>query len=104
MDTDVVNIRINPKTKIQAQKIAEDLGFSLSALINAYLKQLVRTKTINFSTLEDNPTEYMLNSLKEAEDEIRRGEISPAFETAEDAIAWLNDPNKKYENQLREKI
>jgi addiction module RelB/DinJ family antitoxin len=104
MDTDVVNIRINPKTKKQAQKIAEDLGFSLSALINAYLKQLVRTKTINFSTLEENPTEYMLDSLKEAEGEIKSGDISPAFNNAEDAIAWLNDPSKKYENQLRKKV
>ena len=97
----VVNVKVDPNTKIQAQKVAEDLGFSLSALINAYLKQLVRTKTVNFSALEENPSEYMLNSLKQAEEEIKRGEISPAFNNDEDAIAWLNDPDRKYENQLR---
>jgi addiction module RelB/DinJ family antitoxin len=98
MDTDVVNIRINSKTKKLAQKIADDLGFSLSALINAYLKQLIRTKTVNYSTLEENPSEYMLDSLKEAEEEIKRGEISPKFKNAEEATAWLNNPDRKYDN------
>ncbi|MBI3485997.1 type II toxin-antitoxin system RelB/DinJ family antitoxin [Candidatus Daviesbacteria bacterium] len=97
MNTSVVNVKIDPQTKKKAQDVAEQLGFSLSSLINAYLKQLIRTKTVNFSALEENPSEYMLNSLKEAEEEIKRGEISPAFDNADEAIAWLN----KNEDQVR---
>lgn len=97
----VVNVKIDPNTKKQAQEVAESLGFTLSSLVNAYLKQLVRTKTVNFSVLEEKPSEYMLNSLKESQNDINKGDISPSFEDADEAIKWLNDPNKKYENQLR---
>ncbi len=94
----LVNVKVDPQTKRKAQKVAEELGFSLSALINAYLKQLVRTKTVNFSTLEENPSEFMLKTLKQSKEEIGKGEISPKFDNADEAISWLNDPNKDYEN------
>ncbi|OGZ18299.1 MAG: hypothetical protein A2V72_00840 [Candidatus Nealsonbacteria bacterium RBG_13_37_56] len=47
----VINIKTDKKVKKNAKKIAEDLGFSLSAVINAYLKQFVRNKEIYFSTI-----------------------------------------------------
>ena len=48
MNTAVINIKTNPSTKIKAQEIARELGFSLSALINGYLKHLVKTKNCTF--------------------------------------------------------
>ena len=55
MNTAVINIKTNAKVKSQAQKIASDLGFSLSSLINGYLNQLIKTKTIHFSLTEEIP-------------------------------------------------
>ncbi len=98
MNTAVINIKTDPKLKIEAQKVAGELGFSLSSLVNAYLKQLVKTKTVKFS-LDEQPSEYLLKSLKESEEDIKAGRVSPSFDNAEDMITWLNNPRRKYENE-----
>lgn len=45
----VINIKTDKEVKKDAQKIASNLGFSLSAIVNAYLKQFVRNKEVYFS-------------------------------------------------------
>src|SRR3989339_1771816 len=45
----VINIKTDKDIKELAQKTAGDLGLSLSALINAYLRQFVRTKEAYFT-------------------------------------------------------
>lgn len=45
----VINIKTKKKVKVRAQKVASELGLSLSAIINAYLRQLARNKEIRFS-------------------------------------------------------
>lgn len=99
MNTAVINIKTDSQLKEEAQKIAKELGFSLSSLMNAYLRQLVKGKTVYFS-LNEEPTPYMLNSLKESEADIKAGRVSPNFDKAEDAIAWLNNPKAKYANEV----
>jgi len=47
----VINIKTDKDVKRNAKKVAEDLGFSLSAVINAYLKQFVRNKEVYFSVV-----------------------------------------------------
>lgn len=101
MNTAVVNIKIDPKTKKLAQEVAGKLGFSLSSLINGYLKQLIKTETVIFSTSEEIPNEYMLNALKESKKDIEKGDVSPAFDNTEDAMAWLNNPKKKYAGKIQ---
>lgn len=96
MNTAVVNVKVDPRVKKEAQRLAEDLGLSLSGLINAYLKQIIRTKTVSFSTAPEEPSEYLINALKESREDIKAGRVSPAFENADDAITWLNNPKKKY--------
>lgn len=39
-----IYFRTEPKTKAEAQKIAKELGVSLSALLNAFLIQFINTK------------------------------------------------------------
>lgn len=101
MNTAVVNVKIDPKTKKEAQKVARDLGVSLSSLIKAYLKEIIRTKTVTFSARPEVPSEWLIKTLKQAEADRKAGRVSPTFDNAQDAIAWLNDPNRKYENQIR---
>ena len=99
MSTVVINIKTDPKVKEKAQKIASDLGFSLSSLINGYLKQLTREKMVHFSLSEEKPSEYLIKAIKEAEEERKAGRVSPSFDNAKDAINWLNDPERKYMNE-----
>ena len=94
MNTAVINIRTDLGLKSAAQKVAEELGFSISSLVNAYLKQLVKTKTVHFSEAEE-PSDYLIELLKEAEEDRKAGRVSPSFDNAKDAIEWLDSSLKK---------
>ncbi len=89
MNTAVINVKTEPKVKYEAQIVAKKFGVSLSSLVNAYLKQLVRTKKIEF-TLEEEPTTHLLNILNLAQKDIKAGKVSPKFKNADDASKWLN--------------
>lgn len=94
MNTAVINIRTDLGLKSAAQKVAEELGFSISSLVNAYLKQLVKTKTVHFSEAEE-PSDYLIQLMKEAEEDRKAGRVSPSFDNAKDAIEWLVSSFKK---------
>lgn len=92
MNTASILIKTDPKIKKEAQKTAGELGFSLSSILNAFLRQLVKTKTVSFSAkeLDEIPNEYFRNAIKKARKERKQGKVSPVFDNADDAIAWLH--------------
>lgn len=94
--TAVINIKTEPLVKRRAKRLADNLGLSLSGLINAYLKQLLRTKTVTFSASAEEPTEYLLQMLKESREDIKAGRVSPFFHDAKEATRWLDSPHRKY--------
>jgi addiction module RelB/DinJ family antitoxin len=53
MPTTVMSLKTDKQLKAKAQKLAKQLGFPLGTLINAFLRQFVRNKSIYFS-LEAN--------------------------------------------------
>ncbi|MBI3631401.1 MAG: type II toxin-antitoxin system RelB/DinJ family antitoxin [Candidatus Staskawiczbacteria bacterium] len=86
MKTSVLNIKIDPEVKNEAQKVADEFGFSLSAIINASLKDLVRSKTISYSLLE--PTQLLEKSIRSARiDRTKRKQVT--FSTAPDFMKSL---------------
>lgn len=89
MNTAVINIKTDPKVKSAAQKVAKDLGMNLSTVLNAYLRQFIRTKSISVHLEPLEPTPYLLQMLEESEHDIKAGRVSPSFTNADDAIAWL---------------
>lgn len=99
----IINIRTNARVKTQAQEIAEKLGLSLSAVINAFLRQLIRTKKVSFD-LSEEPTDYLLKSLKVSKKDIKKGFVSPAFNNAKDADKWLDNPKAQYENKIQQRV
>lgn len=94
MNSSVINIKIDAKLKNDAQAVASELGFNLSSLIKAYLKSLVQTKTIHFSSPEEEPSEYLLDMLRKSAEDIKSGRISPAFKDAKSAIKWLESKDE----------
>ena len=102
-NTTIINIRTDVRVKSKAQKIADKLGLNLSVLINAYLRQLIRTKTVSFSLTEE-PSDYLLQTLKKSKKDIKKGYISPAFDDAKDADEWLDTPKAKYANQIHKRV
>lgn len=49
----------------------------------------------NRKYLSEIPSETLIRDIKEAEEEIKRGDVSPTFNNTEDAIRWLDDKNRK---------
>ena len=97
MNTAVINIKTDVRVKTQAKKIASELGFSLSALINGYLNQLIKTKVVHFSALDETPSEYMIQALRESENDRRKGDYR-SFKTFDEALDFvdkiINDSKK----------
>ena len=89
MNTAVINIKTEPKTKSEAQKAAKELGISLSVVINGLLKDFIRTKTVTFREYDEIPNKQTLADIKQAEIDYKKGNTSPAFKTGEEAVAWL---------------
>ena len=88
MNTAVINIKTQPETKIKAQTIAKELGLNLSSIINAYLTQLIKTKTVAFSVSEE-PTKYLLDMLRKSKKDIKAGRII-SFETWDKEKGYLD--------------
>lgn len=89
MYTSVINIKTEPETKKKAQKVASEIGVSLSSLINAYLKHLIITKRVELSTNEEEPSEYLKRLMRQADKALKAGKASPKFSNAKEAIAYL---------------
>ena len=88
MATISMSLKIDSSLKEKAQKVAKDLGFPLSTILNAYMRQLVKNKAIFFSTA---PFYKMSRSLEQELSEVERDvkqnkNISPEFDSAKKAI------------------
>ena len=86
MKTSALSIKIDPKVKEEAQKVADELGFSLSAIVNASLKNLIRNKTVSYSVLEPSP--MLKRAIKSARRDRAQGKSYGPF-SLEDSIAFL---------------
>jgi len=88
MNTAVITVKTPLDLKTQAQEVAAQLGFSLSALVNAYLRQLIKTKTVHFSIPEE-PSQFLIDSLKESAKDIKAGRVV-SFDDPEKALDYLD--------------
>ena len=80
----LINIKTDRDVKISAQKLAKELGLSLSAVVNAYLKQFVRSQAVDFS-VAPQMTPKLEKLLDQVEYDISRGKnLSPAMSSGED--------------------
>lgn len=90
----VLNVKIDPKVKIKAHKVAAELGLSLSGAVNVFLRELIRTKTINVSALEEMPSARLIASIRSAKEDAKHGRLH-SFDNAKDAVAFLDTLKKK---------
>ena len=92
----VLNVKIDPELKKQAQVVAKQLGLPVSTVVAASLRNFVNTRSITISDaprLKPEIEAELLAMSKKA----RAGnfeDYSPAFDNAGDAIAWLEDELK----------
>ncbi len=90
MKTTMINIKTDKKVKEEAQKLAEELGFTLSSFVTASLKQFIRTRSVEFSA-GYRMTPYLEKILEGVEKDIKAGKnMSPAFSSAKEANMYLD--------------
>lgn len=89
-NTAVINIKTKPEIKLAAQELADELGLTLSALINGSLRRLIQTRVVTFTPRsEENPTPYMLKALKESEEDIKAGRVI-SFDNPQKMFSYLD--------------
>ena len=86
----MINIRADRDVKIAAQKTAAELGMPLSTIINAYLKQFTRTKSVYFYTEGELKPAVKKRLARLHKDVVARKNISPAFTNGRDMDRYLN--------------
>ena len=92
MSTAVINIKTDANIKTQAQKIAAEFGLSLSGILNAYLRDLIRNKQISFNLnqkKQEEPTQYMLDCLQESQEDCKRGDVY-SFNNPQKALEFID--------------
>ncbi len=81
----IINIKTDKEIKKKAKKVAENLGFSLSAVINAYLRQFVRNREVYFG-LAPRMSFELEELLGKIENDIKKNKnISPSI-SSEDTL------------------
>ncbi len=84
-----INIKADKEVKKNAQKVADELGLSLSAVINAYLKQFVRNKEIHL-TVAPRMSAELEELLGRVEQDVRnKRNLSPIFSSAKEMDRYL---------------
>ena len=86
----LLNIKTDRDVKDQAKKISHELGVPLSVVVNAYLREFVREKSVRIA-LEPQLRPEVGKILKKASaDYIKRKNVSRKFSDAADAFKHLH--------------
>lgn len=86
----VIHIKADREIKENAQKAAKDLGLTLSDVINASLRNFIRTREIIFSDIPQMTPE-LEKLLDKVEEDIKHNRnLSPAFKNAKEMDRYLD--------------
>ena len=86
----VIHIKSDREVKENAQALARELGLNLSDVINASLRNFIRTREVYFSAIPKMTAELERLLGKIERDIENRKNLSPGFSTFEDASDYLN--------------
>ena len=86
----VINIKTDKEIKEKAQELARELGVPLSTLVNAYLRQFIRTREFSFSLAYSMSPELEKIIVEVEKDIINDKNLSPRFDSAGKAISFLD--------------
>lgn len=86
----MINIKADKEVKEGAQKVAADLGLPLSTIMNAFLKEFIRSKSVTFSVIP-RMTPYLENVLDRVEHDLKsKKNIFGPFATAKEMDRYLD--------------
>ena len=87
----IINIKTEKEVKDNAQRLAKELGLSLSDVLNASLRNFIRTREVHFSHIP-RMTEELENLIEKTEKDIALNKnMSPKFSDTKEAIKHLDN-------------
>jgi len=90
MEKAIINIKTNKEVKANVQRLAKELGISMSDIINASLRNFIRTREVRISSVPRMTPELERIIGKAREDFKNKKNISGPFFTAEEMDAYLD--------------
>lgn len=86
----MINIKADKEVKENAQQIAKELGLPLSSVMNAYLKEFIRDRSVRFS-IEPQLRPEVEKELGQALLDYKSGKnLSTSFSSAKEANKYLD--------------
>jgi len=89
MNTAVINFRTDKVVKVQFKKVAEELGLGVSSLLNALMRQVIKTKRVQLDVAEEQPSDYLVRALKQSQKDYDKGDYV-SFDDPKDALKFLD--------------
>lgn len=68
MGNGVINIRVDKNLKKASEAVFNEIGVSMTTGITMYLKKVVKSQSIPFSLVVEEPNKATLEAFKEADD------------------------------------
>jgi antitoxin component of RelBE/YafQ-DinJ toxin-antitoxin module len=87
----VINIKTNKEVKKNAQKIAKDIGISLSDVVNASLRNFIRTREVYFSAIPRMTPEFERLVGRINKDIKEKKNLSPSLSSSEKINDYLDN-------------
>ena len=86
----IITLKTDTEVKKTAQKLAGDLGLTLSAVVNASLRQFIRDQGVNFSKIPIMTPE-LERIIGNAEKDLKAGKnVSPVFTSDKAMLEYLH--------------
>lgn len=86
----LLNVKTDKETKEEAQKIAKELGVPLSVIVNAYLKEFVREKSVRLILEPQLRPEVGKFIARASQDYKNKKNISKNFSVSSEALKYLH--------------
>lgn len=86
----LISVKTDPEIKRNAQKIAKELGLSLSDVINASLRNFIRTREVRISSVPYMTLEFekLLGPIEQ--DIVKKKNLSSALSSKKEMEDYLN--------------
>lgn len=89
MSKSVINFKVDSEVKEEAQRLARELGVPLSSIVNAQLRELIRTRTLNVSA-EPRMTPYLEKIIANVERDRKTDKNITRTNSLKEALAHLD--------------
>ena len=89
--TGILNIRIEPELKKEAEITLNDLGMNIAEAVTIFLKQVVMTDSIPFVIKKPRYSEEMIEAIEEANDIVKNPDKYKSYKNLAEILEDINN-------------